>query len=106
MGQIADAPGGLETARALIAEADSIAAAYGYPTEPKFLDLINTRIILPGSPLTASMYRDMIRGYAVEADNILGDLLARGQAQGLTSPLLRAAYAQLSVYGGTLSKTL
>jgi 2-dehydropantoate 2-reductase len=48
--------------------------------------------------LTASMYRDLQKNSLVEADHILGDLLRRGNALGLESSLLQAAYVQLSVY--------
>ena len=57
-----------------------------------------------GAPTTASMYRDLIQGVAVEADQILGDLLARGERAGLDTPLLAAAYAQLGVYQNRLKR--
>jgi 2-dehydropantoate 2-reductase len=56
----------------------------------------------PGSSLTASMYRDLQKGARVEADQILGDLLERGRRHGVEAPLLRAAYAQLSVYSASI----
>ena len=44
----------------------------------------------------------MMRGAPVEADNILGDMIARGHAHGVQTPLLCAAYAQLSIYSAGL----
>jgi 2-dehydropantoate 2-reductase len=38
----------------------------------------------------------------VEADHIVGDMLARAKAAGLAAPMLRAAYAHLQVYQATL----
>jgi 2-dehydropantoate 2-reductase len=42
------------------------------------------------------------KGARVEADQILGDLLERGRRHGVEAPLLRAAYAQLSVYSASI----
>ncbi len=87
---------GAQTALAILAESVAIATANGYPPPGPFLDAVKTRLTLPGSDLTASMHRDMMRGAAVEVEHILGDLLAR--AGGVDAPLLRAAYVQLKVY--------
>jgi 2-dehydropantoate 2-reductase len=105
IGAVAAAPGGTETALRIIAETAAIAAANGYPPPPPYLDMVNTRLTKPGSPLTASMYRDLHKGARVEADHILGDLLARGQAHGVVTPLLQAACVQLSIYSSSLSAT-
>ena len=48
------------------------------------------------------MYRDFQQGRPVEADQIIGDLLARGRASGLACPLLAAAYTHLCVYQNRL----
>jgi len=103
IGAVAAAPGGSETALRIIAECAAIAAANGYPQKPSFLDVVNERLTKPGSPLTASMYRDLHKGAQVEADHILGDLIARGAAHNITAPLLQATYAQLSVYSNSLT---
>jgi 2-dehydropantoate 2-reductase len=96
IGAVAAAPGGLETARAILAESVAIATANGYAPPEKFLAAVTARLTEAGSDLTASMYRDMMKGAPVECDHILGDLLQR--SHGVDAPLLRAAYAQLSVY--------
>jgi len=98
IGEIARAPFGVETQRSFIAECAAIAAASGYPTSDKSLATVTARLTDPQSVLTASMYRDLQKNSPVEADHILGDLLRRGNAMGLHSPLLQAAYVQLSVY--------
>ncbi|HBD35520.1 MAG TPA: oxidoreductase, partial [Cupriavidus sp.] len=36
-----------------------------------------TTLFAEGSPLTASMLRDLERGGAIESDQIVGDMLAR-----------------------------
>jgi 2-dehydropantoate 2-reductase len=48
--------------------------------------------------MTSSMFRDLRKGAAVEADHIVGDLIARGAAHGVSTPLLGAAYVHLQVY--------
>jgi len=103
VGQIAAAPGGPETVRAMLAECAAITAANGYPQPADFLEKHAIRMTEPGSALTASMFRDQQRGYPVEADHILGDFLVRGAAHGVDAPLLRATYAQMSVYANSLA---
>ena len=51
-----------------------------------------------GSPLTSSMYRDLVAGERVEADQILGDLRARALRAGVATPLVSAAFVQLDVH--------
>lgn len=99
IGEIARAPLGVETELAFIAECAAIASASGYPPSDKSFNSVSTRLTDPTSELTASMYRDLVKNSPVEADQILGDLLRRGNALGLESPLLQAAYVALSVYG-------
>jgi 2-dehydropantoate 2-reductase len=48
--------------------------------------------------MAASMFRDIERRTPIEAEHIVGDLLRRGEVQGMTSPLLRIAYAHLKAY--------
>ena len=95
-GQIAVAPRGPALARAVVEERAAVAAANGYPPATGFVDMHAARLAEPGSTLTSSMYRDMVKGAPVEADHILGDLLDR--ASGVAAPLLTAAYVQLKVY--------
>lgn len=103
IGAVVAAPGGVETAQAIIAECVAIATANGYPPEDSAAHAASAqRLIEPGSPLTASMYRDLHKGARVEADHILGDLLERGRRLGVEAPLVRAAYAQLSVYSASI----
>jgi 2-dehydropantoate 2-reductase len=44
------------------------------------------------------MYRDLQNGAPIEADQIIGDLLARGKQAGIAMPLVAAAYANLMIY--------
>ena len=58
----------------------------------------------PESQLTSSMYRDLRKGAPVEADHILGDFIERGDAHGVATPLLKAAFINLRVYHDRLPK--
>jgi 2-dehydropantoate 2-reductase len=51
-----------------------------------------------GSPLTASMFRDIKAGAPVEADHVIGDLIARAEAANVPLPKLRTAYTHLKAY--------
>lgn len=97
-GEVVAVPRGLEFANAAIDECVAIATANGFPPPEKLLDWDRRRLTETGSDLTSSMYRDMQKNAAVEADHILGDLIARAEAHNVTAPLLRAAYIQLKVY--------
>ncbi len=44
------------------------------------------------------MYRDLKKGAPVEVDTILGDLLENGRKHGLATPILEAAFVNVSIY--------
>jgi 2-dehydropantoate 2-reductase len=50
------------------------------------------------------MFRDLQQGSPIEADQIIGDLVARGANAGIPTPLLAAAFAHLSVYQQRLAR--
>lgn len=84
--------------RDMLAECQAVAAASGYPVRERARDEALAVLTKPGSPMTASMLRDLQAGHAVEADHVVGDMLRRGREHGLTLPLLQAAYCHLQVY--------
>jgi 2-dehydropantoate 2-reductase len=98
VGEIEAAPGGADLARQLLAEAAAVAAASGYPPGVAPLERARAMVTAAGSSLASSMYRDLQRGNPVEADQIIGDLLARARTLDVTTPLLAAAFAHLSIY--------
>jgi 2-dehydropantoate 2-reductase len=102
VGEVQAAPAGNELALKILAECAAIASASGYPPTEKSGGWTRAMVANPGSSLTSSMYRDMMAGGAIEADHILGDLLARGRGFGLESPLVEAAFVNLSVYQARL----
>ncbi|CAN5649873.1 2-dehydropantoate 2-reductase [soil metagenome] len=104
IGEVQSAPGGGELALKILAECAEIATANGYPPTEESGGWAKRMIASPGSKLTSSMYRDMMAGGPVEADHILGDLIDRGRVHGIETPLLQAAYVNLSVYQARLSE--
>ncbi|RDJ23176.1 2-dehydropantoate 2-reductase [Bosea caraganae] len=100
IGETEAAPGGLAFANALFEEVVAIVRAVGTPPGEGFLTTIRGQLTAKGSPLTSSMYRDLQKGGAIEAEQIIGDLLARGERAGIAAPLLNATYANLSIYQG------
>jgi 2-dehydropantoate 2-reductase len=98
IGEVVATGGGVDLANAFLAEAAAVASAAGFPPSAASLAFIAGVLTAPGSPMTSSMYRDLISGGRVEADQILGDLRARARQAGIATPLVSAAYIQLDVY--------
>ena len=98
IGQVAAAPGGGEVARAVIGEVLSVLVSDGYVRRQEYIDQTIALLTQPGSTQTSSMYRDLMQGYEIEADQVIGDLVAIAGRAGLHVPLLNATYANLSLY--------
>ena len=91
------AAGATDLALGLLNECASIAAAQGFPLREPALERGRTALTAAGSPLKASMLRDIEGGKPVEGDQILGDLLRRGgKPEGLS--LLRIATLHVKAY--------
>ena len=101
VGRVAATPTGPETARAIVEECAAVAAASGYPMSERVLDAAIERVTEQGSPFTTSMYRDLEEGRPIEVDSVIGDLVDRGSALGVPTPLLGACYARLCVYASS-----
>jgi 2-dehydropantoate 2-reductase len=100
IGEITAAPGGVEFALAFLAEVVAVVNAVGQTPREGFLTIARAVLTAKGSPQTSSMYRDLQNGARIEADQIIGDLLARGRQAGIATPLIAAAYANLMIYEG------
>jgi len=93
------AAGGADLALGLLAECAAVAEAAGCPPRPESLERSRGLLSAAGSPLAASMLRDVERGAPTEAAHILGDLLRRrGPVPQPDRSLLRLAFAHLSAY--------
>lgn len=102
VGEVASAAGGAAFAAGFVAECVAVAAASGHPPSRATVDGIGVMMQAKQSGQTSSMYRDLHRGSPIEADQILGDLLARAERLGVKTPLLRVVVTQLSVYQNRL----
>jgi 2-dehydropantoate 2-reductase len=98
IGEIEAAPGGAAYSLRFLHEVTTIVSAVGETPSEAFITGAKAAFTQKGSPLTSSMYRDLEKGSPVEAEQILGDLLARGTRAGIDTPLLSAAFTHLSVY--------
>jgi 2-dehydropantoate 2-reductase len=91
------AAGAADLALGLLNECASIAAAQGFPLREPALERGRTALTAAGSPLKASMLRDIEAGKPVEGDQILGDLLRRAAKPDAPS-LLRIATLHVKAY--------
>ncbi|MFT4120177.1 2-dehydropantoate 2-reductase [Bradyrhizobium sp.] len=98
VGNILAVPGGKDFLLGMLDETSSIAAASGYTPGGPFFERVKGMITTEGSPMTASMFRDIKAGFPVEADHVIGDLIARGDAAKVPVPKLRIAYTHLKAY--------
>jgi 2-dehydropantoate 2-reductase len=98
VGDIEAAPGGAGLAVEAMNECVAVASKSGYPPGEAYLARTRGMVTAKGSTSAPSMYRDLTQGLPVEADQIVGDMLARAQGFGIAAPILTAAYAGLSIY--------
>jgi 2-dehydropantoate 2-reductase len=98
VGNILAAPGGKDFQLGMLDECSAVATAEGFPPNGPFFQRIRGLLTAEGSPMTASMFRDIKMGAPVEADHVIGDLIARGDAAKVPVPRLRVAYTHLKAY--------
>jgi 2-dehydropantoate 2-reductase len=98
VGDILAAPGGRDFMLGLRDECSAVAKAAGHAPREALLTRLSGMLTTEGSPLTASMFRDIKAAAPVEADHIVGDLIARGDAAKVPVPRLRIAYTHLKAY--------
>jgi 2-dehydropantoate 2-reductase len=98
IGAISATSEGAAQTLAVLEDCAAAAAAAGYPPRSEYLRGLQSRLTDPGSPLAASMLRDLTRGGKIEGEHIVGDILARARAAGREAPLLAAAHTQLEAY--------
>lgn len=98
VGNILAAPGGRDFILGMLDECSAVAVAQGHAPRAPFLERSRGMLTAEGSPMTASMFRDIKAGAPVEADHVIGDLVARGDAAKVPVPKLRTAYIHLKAY--------
>jgi 2-dehydropantoate 2-reductase len=98
VGNILAAPGGKDFLLGILDECSAIATAEGYAPSGPFFERAKGMLTSEGSPMTASMFRDIKTGLPVEADHVVGDLVARADAAKIPVPRLRIAFTHLKAY--------
>ena len=100
IGDIVASSGGTAFVEGLIEECRKVAEASGYNPREKVLAGARKTLTTEGSAMTASMLRDIENGSRIEADHIVGDLIARGEREAPDSgrPLLSLVNTHLQAY--------
>ena len=76
----------------------TVATKSGYRPRPAVLERYEKVMNSTGSPLTASMLRDLESGGAVEADHVVGFMLGKARDFGVDDTMLSVAFAHLKAY--------
>jgi 2-dehydropantoate 2-reductase len=98
VGMILAAPGGKDFLLGILDECKAVATAEGFSPRAPAVEGTVGMLTTEGSPLTASMFRDIQAGLPVEADHVIGDLISRGDSAKVPVPRLRTAYTHLKAY--------
>lgn len=105
VGDLVAVPGGPDLGPAMVAEAAAVSAAAGHPLPAADLARTIATVTQEGAGTTSSMFRDLADGRPVEVEPILGDLVSRGAALGVPTPVLDLATMQLRVYNRRLQRS-
>lgn len=97
IGDILAAPDGRQLLETMFGEVTAIAAHNGFPAGESLHERAR-RMLFTASGMTASMLRDVENHARVEADHVIGDLLARAPEGDGGLKLLRVAYNHLKTY--------
>lgn len=98
IGDILAAPGGQEAILGVFGECCAVATAAGYKPKAAFVQDFTGMATTMGSPLKASMLRDIERGSVTEGEHILGDFGIRARAFGIATPILDLARIHVATY--------
>ena len=98
VGIILAAPGGKDFVLGMLDECSAVAAAEGSAPRAAMQERTRGMLTTDGSQMTASMFRDIKAGAPVEADHVIGDLVARADAAKVPVAKLRTAYTHLKAY--------
>ena len=98
IGDIVATPDGTHLAQRLYLECTETARRSGHALSPTTIADAERLLTASGSPLKASMLRDLERGARTEAEHILGDMHTRASTRALDTSLLAATLTHLRVY--------
>lgn len=97
VGDIMAATGGEQATLQLLEDCRRVAEHNGHAPSDAVIARARGVLTERSSALSASMMRDLEQGGPIEADHVVGDLLARSDAEHAL-PMLRTAYAHLKAY--------
>lgn len=100
-GSVADivAAGGTDFSLALMNECKSVAALAGFPPADDFVANLTKSVSDPANQTTASLAKDIEKGLPIEADEIIGDLLALvPEADRGDFPVLKTVLVHMKAY--------
>ena len=97
VGDIVAAPGGLASILGMLDDCRQVASDNGHAPSESVLAKARGVLTEEGSTLSASMMRDLEQGGPIEADHVVGDLIARASPE-MALSTLRTAYAHLKAY--------
>jgi 2-dehydropantoate 2-reductase len=97
-GDILEADEGQAIVLETVEECRKVAAAAGCDPGEKGMNNVRSFLTQKRSRFAASMLHDLEKAAMVEADHIVGDMIARARKAGIATPNLRIAYAHLQVY--------
>jgi 2-dehydropantoate 2-reductase len=98
VGDIMESEDGAAIMSEIVDECCKVAAAEGFALSDEVAGSIRTGLTTKGAKSVASILGDMEKGGAVEAHQIVGDMLGRARKHGVPAPNLRFAYAHLQTY--------
>ena len=98
IGTIVAGEGGADFMAALHEECLAVATASGQPVPAAAQATARESLVATGSPMKASMLRDLEAGQRVEAAHIVGDMVHRAALHGIAVPRLQAAWVALQAY--------
>ena len=96
--EVIAAPGGREAMERALAANIEIARREGHAPRAEVMDSARSRLTDPEGTWSASMLRDLESGGEVEADHIVGWMLARARSHGIDPTVLSSAYTHLKTY--------
>ncbi len=102
IGQILSAPAGADFLTNLFDEITEVVRKAGVTPSKESVQSAENVITEKGSKMTSSMYRDLQKGYRVEREQIIDDLIAHGKQGGVQTPLLNIVSTHLAVYSSQL----
>ena len=98
VGDILESAEGQEIVLETVEECRKVAAAAGCDPGEKGMANVRGYLTQKGSMFAASMLHDLEKGGMVEADHVVGDMIARARKAGIATPNLRIAHAHLQAY--------